>query len=372
MKRIITGVVCAIALVGVISYNLLNKQNKDKIVIGVTGPQVGIYADIGQSLINGVFLSCEDVNKNTGGSVQFVIDAQNDGGEPKNAMSCLNKFQARGVDGLIVMGDNQVPTLAAKISAMRVPSVATIVATSEFLHTANSSAVFLFRNYSNVEYAAEQMAGYAFKVLKAKNCAILHTQNPYGINGASAYKKCMESLGCQIFTMEGFDEHESTQRGLVSKSLKEKPDVIYVIGFGVGYNVVINQIREFGYKGNILTDEPISGPSCTGVIKDFSNIYFTNNPIPESEEYNRFCRVYEQKFNVKPNIFAVYGFDSMKILGEAFLAANGNSAEVPQLILQKKKFKTLLGGIEFKENGDCIIPVAINKMNADGSYVRMQ
>lgn len=369
-NKLLITIGAVVLVVLIFSVLLLDKSNNNTVMIGVTGPQVGLYADIGQSMMNGAFLACDEFNSR--GELKFSIDAQNDSGEPKNAMTCINKMLARGVDGLIIMGDNQVPALAEKVRAARIPVIATIVATSDFLGKKDNMEVTVFRNYSNVEYAAERIAEYASKVLVGKSGVVLYTQNAYGMSGARSFVKWFKEFGGDVLLDEAFDENANDLRGIVSKCLGKNPDVVYVVGFGTGYNRLINQIHELGYRGKILTDEPISGPSCVGVIKDFSNIYFTNNPIPDSDRYNEFCSKYEKMFGALPNVFSIYGYDSMNILCEAIAKSREMNSTPSKYIISKKKFPTLLGGIEFKNTGDCIIPVGINKMNSDGKYERVQ
>lgn len=93
-NKLLIAIGAVVLVVLTFSVLLLDKSNNNTVMIGVTGPQVGLYADIGQSMMNGAFLACEDFNSR--GELKSSIDAQNDSGEPKNAMTCINKMLARG------------------------------------------------------------------------------------------------------------------------------------------------------------------------------------------------------------------------------------------------------------------------------------
>lgn len=361
-------VVCIIAF----SLRLFFNTSSDNVIqVGATASLTGIYADIGVGMMNGILLA-QDILNEQNTNCRFSLIQENDKAEPKTAMSCIDRLLAHNVDALIIAGDNAVPVVAEKVRSTGKPCIATIVATSGFIQAVDGKPVNMFRNYASVAGSMDVLARYAYTKEGLRSITIFASQSPYGQDGMEAFKSTFAGLGGTIVSEERFNEDAVDVRNIITKGLAFKPEGVCVIGYGNGYNVLINQLREVGYDGLIFTDEPISGPSCKGVIKDFRKIIFTNNIAPDTPEYRAFVKMYRDKFNLEPNAFSFYGFDSMRILGEAFRAVGGKSSLVPKEILAKKNYETLFGKLVFLDNGDCVMPLNINKMNSDGTYDRLQ
>ena len=245
----------------------------------------------------------------------------------------------------------------------------TLVSTAGFL---DAKKPWIYRNYVSISSAAKYICQYAWKELSAKEVSIIYMQSEYGIEGARAFEKEFIGLGGKITGLESFMPDTLDARAVISKSLAKHPQMLYILGYGTGYNTVVNQVRESGFKGRILTDEPISSPGSVSSIRDFSNILFTSQRTPETTDYVHFAEEYKAKYKKDPSLYATYGYDSVWILAQAITNTPITRMAVRERILSGRTFSTLRGEIIFESNGNCVLPIVINKMNPNGTYNQMR
>ena len=161
-------------------------------------------------------------------------------------------------------------------------------------------------------------------------------------------------------------------RASIQKAIELNPDAIYVIGYGPGYCMTINQIRELGYSKPILTTESVAGSDSKPNIKKLGNIYFTYPVVPNSEEYLRQKNRYEDKYKKEFSIFSTYGYDATTLLVDAIISAKAKGASINAVLSSVTDRPTLMGKISFTADGDCVVPISICRMQDNGDVVTLQ
>jgi branched-chain amino acid transport system substrate-binding protein len=126
--------------------------------------------------------------------------------------------------------------------------------------------------------------------------------------------------GVVVFS-EVFPSGTKDFRSMLDKLNLRNVDAIFVSAYRDEAGNLIKQSRELGYHNAILSqstlydDKTIKlfGDAVEGVI--FSAPYF--NDQTESAIVNNFRAAYQKKYNSKPNVWAAYGYDVVKMVTQA-------------------------------------------------------
>lgn len=372
-RKMLIWTICVITIVLFAIFGVFKGRHEDDVIrIGILSFLTGNFAEMGVDLVDGAQLAVETLNKsgwmleNKKRAKLIVEDGKV---EPKTTVTGFRKMLLSNPLCAIVAGDTPVPAAAPLINAEEVPTIATIVSTVGFL---DEKRPWIYRNYVSISSAAKYMCRYARQELDAKGVSIIYMQSEYGVEGAHAFEKEFIGLGGKITGLESYMPDTLDARAVISKSLTQQPQMVYILGYGTGYNTVVNQVRESGFNGRILTDEPISSPGSVSSIRDFSNIFFTSQRTPETTDYVHFAEEYKAKYKKEPSLYATYGYDSVWILAQVITNTPITRMAIRERLLSGRAFSTLRGEIRFEANGDCVLPIVINKMNPDGTYTQVQ
>ena len=363
--RVITGVF-AVAIIATVLF-LNYKKSQNDIVVGVVGVMSGPYSEIGQDFTYGMQFAAKKFCEANGFEIKLVVE---DGkAEAKTAVSAFRRLLLTNPIAAIVVGDNQVPSVSPIIAEQKIPTIATSSANSAFLKY-NVPETWIFRNFASITLCSQSIARYSIEKLNAKRASVLYMVSEYGKESSAAFRISFVEHGGNVIGEEEFQQ-ESTggARSQISKLLEGHPDVVFVSGYGMGYCAVMNQLREIGFSGPILTGDSISNPESLKNIKDMHDIYFTNQIFPDSDEVKLFKEEFKAEYNRVANLYTAYGYDSFMLLANAIKRAGNDKSLVRDELLKVDSVKTLLGEISFKANGDCEVPLVMNKMLPDGRSI---
>ena len=343
------GVVVLIGIVSLLAYRAQNRGASDGIIrVGAILPLTGVVAEAGEDMQRGVLLARDELS-NKGVHLDLKIE---DGKYlSKDSISCFNRLTAIGIDYLLIAG--QVPAASVKplVSKRQVKTMATI-AGGKKIPEAND---YMYRCYFSSYRVGEILGEYSNTNLLLKSVSILKIDNDWGSDAADGFRKAYNG---DIQTIETYDIADKNIRPQVSKVLEGKPSGIFVTGFGPGFSICFNRIRESGYTGIILTDPQILEPSYQRQISNLSGIYYVCSEfdLPDRGGATQFfSREYVKKYKTAPSLFSAFGYTSLKILVDKNLYLRDKG--------DRYFCETPIGNICFDENGDAILPLYIKRFN---------
>ena len=362
IKQMVIGasVVAIIAIIVLFGY----RSQRSDIIVGVVGVMSGPYSEIGQDFTYGMQFAVQEFNASNDSNIKLLVE---DGkAEAKTAVSAFRRLLLSSPIATIVVGDNQVPSVSPIIASQKIPTIATSSANSAFLKY-NEPETWIFRNFASITLCSESIARFAAEKLNKKRACVLYMISEYGKESSGAFKESFERYGGIVIGEDEFHQEAPGARSQIAKLLLLKPDVVFVSGYGMGYCAVMNQLRELGFSGSILTGDSISNPESLKNIKDLRNIYFTNQIFPDSDEVKLFKKEFQAEYNREANLYTAYGYDSFMLIAKSIKQAGTDRRSVRDQLLKIRSVKTLLGEISFKENGDCEVPLVVNEMLPDGN-----
>lgn len=364
MKNLKIIVVSAVIFIGLVSFwriwNTHHGQNS--YTIGVLSVLSGPFAEIGEDFVYGIKLAQEEIKQNSG--IELSLKIEDGKAEAKTSVSAFRRLLFEDPIATIVVGDNQVPAVAPLISENHIPTIATSTANSTFLEY-NKPTAWIFRNFASITLCSRSIALFAYKDLHCKKAGVLYMEGNYGQESKESFNSVFTAQGGVLVGTEEYHQETVDTKSQVAKILSEKPDVIFVSGYGISYCATMNNVREMGFDGPILTGDSISNPESLKNVKNVGNVYFTNQIFPETKDASDFKGRFFARFNRKANLYAAYGYDSFVILAEAIINTSGDKNKIREFVSSIKNKKIVLGEISFEENGDCIVPLSINQMMPD-------
>ena len=352
--------IIALLIIAAIGLYKNRQQTSDANVtrIGVLSFLTGTYAQMGIEIQNGAILAKDVFCQNNKSVVELVSE---DGkGEAKPAVSAFNKLLLSKPDAVLVAGANQVPVTAPIAAKVGVPMLATVIPNSEFL-SYNGENTLLFRNFASSAAMARKIAQFAVQQnMKSVSCIMIRAS--VGEESLSSFVGEFEHSGGKILTTESFDETMSSIQGIVTKSVSGNPDAIYVVGYGSVYAMLLNEIKNIGYKGRILTNDAVASPETLEILKNKDMIFYSDLDFVVRPEYKNVLNYYKEKYGTEMSPFAIYGYNTFMILAEAAFVAKKESIHIEKVLLRNEGFDTLTGKISFRKNGDCELPITIKEM----------
>lgn len=372
MKKYKGKVVCTVlvvfALVGVLSVHVLMKSSK-AYTIGALSVLSGPFAEIGQDFAYGMRFARDEFAKRT--NVEIELRIEDGKAEAKTSVSAFRKLLFEGLTASILVGDNQVPAVAPIVSRQQIPTIATSTANSAFLEY-NQPEPWIFRNFASITLCSGSIAKFAIEDLKKQRVGLLYMSGNYGQESKEAFQSVFMKLGGKVVGSEEFQQDSLDVKNLVTKILNEKPDVVFVSGYGMSYCSTMNQVREMGFVGPILTGDSISNPESLKNVKNLEEVYFTNQIFPDTRATSDFKGAFFKRYGRTANLYTAYGYDSFMILAEAICEASGDKRGIRDSLLKMKSKQILLGEISFTKNGDCVVPLVINQMHSNGRQVALK
>ena len=330
------------------------KQEGEKnIKIGVILPLTGNAAYFGVHERNGLNLALEEEKNRLGKrKIKVTLMFEDSKNDVKTAISALNKLITVNKTHFII---SLFPvSIALNSITSQHPNILHIAGTmapgitkpentiriwfsqedegkkiAEFCLRKKVKKVFIL--YDPIKAQEREVKEYIIPPLKQQNVKVSSDVLPFGIKDAKSI----------LLKVKEFD-----------------PDLLVLIVFPNQIKVVFKAIREIRLNtpilGNIAFAYPSDAPIewLEGVMFVTPSVFVEKIPAKDS-----FVVKYRNKYHSYPISTALLGYVQMKILSEAFLNGGVKPDDVKKYILSKKKFNTIVGQIEFSDDGNCRVPV---------------
>ncbi len=222
-----------------------------------------------------------------------------------------------------------------------------------------SGKVTYFRIVPADDIQGEAAAKWA-KEMGVKKAFVLNDREVYGKGIAESFRKNAEKLGIQILGVEGIDGKASNYRSLVTKMKQGQPDLVYFGG------------TTQNNAGQVAKDMISGGLDCKMMVPDgcyekafiaaagAQNVdgrcYVTFGGAPPSQLTGKgksFVDAYKATYGSDPEVYAVYGYESAKVVLDAIArAGKKDRAAICAAVAATKDFDGALGKWSFDANGD--------------------
>ena len=214
-----------------------------------------------------------------------------------------------------------------------------------------------FRIFPTSTDEAAAMSNFMKETLKVEEIAVLAEDSDYGRDSAEAFKESFqgEVLGEATFTL-------ATVADGAAAAVETGAKTVYLLATGDALAEAIKSLRGAGISGEgyrILTTSAIATPSVLEAAGSSAyGVYYTQAGIDiatdDKEHLAAFRDAYQAKYNAPPDLYAAYGYDAMKVIGQAIKEA-GNivlPSDISTGMRSIQGYQGVTGSIQFRENGD--------------------
>jgi len=344
--------------------------------IGFAAPLTGDNAIYGQGMQQAVLLAIEEANESEAvkdAGYQFEIQAQDDAGDPKQAVNAAN----------VLVGDSDVVGIVGHFnSGCSIPAAPVYKDVDLAMVTVSSNPQLTSQGLSNVcrivanDNAQGSFAGDAAIRFGYKKVALIDDATPYGQGLAEEFKKAFTAGGGEIISEERIQPKEMDFSALVTKIKPKAPDVVYYAGAHTEGALITKQLKAGGVTVPVMGGEmiftseyvKIAGESAAnGDIATALGL-----PLEQQPRGAEFKTRYEAKYNKAPEAYDSYAYDAAWILINAVVSVGPDRAKVLEAARTGTLSDGVTGTVAFDENGDNKTQVISIHKVTDGEWKQIQ
>ncbi|MFZ5926303.1 MAG: ABC transporter substrate-binding protein [Acidobacteriota bacterium] len=338
--------------------------------IGALLPLTGNLAEYGQRVRRGIELAVEDA-KALGCTVRVIFEDTE--GVPQKGVLAANKLlNADRVRYIIGAVSSTVTLSVLPVAEARGALLISPAASSPKL--SGASPLFL-RNWPSDVLEARVLAEYAATALNLRRVVILYVNNDYGLGLQDQFSKSFAALGGTIVAREGYPLDSRDFRQIIAKHQPRfgNTDGYYLAGYHKDMAAATRQLREAGFKGQILGDADygiqetldIAGNAAEGAV------YATPWYDPDSNQTAKtFAERFRTLYGRAPSEFEANGYDAVILIVRGVQAKGQNPAGVAAYLRTLKDYPGAGGNLTFTDSGDVIKAIAIMKVE-HGEFKRI-
>jgi branched-chain amino acid transport system substrate-binding protein len=229
---------------------------QDTIKIGHVAPVSGPNSHLGKDMENGARMAVEDLAakgvKIGGKPVKFVVQFEDDAGDPKQGTTAAQKLVDAKVQGVIGHLNSGTTIPASKIYydagiPQISPAATSPVYTKQKFNTA-------FRVVANDNKLGGTLGAYAVKNLGAKKIAVIDDRTAYGQGVADEFVKGAKKAlpGVQVVGKE-FTNANATDFNAILTNIKSKnPDLVFFGGMDSVGGPLLRQMKALGINAKFM------------------------------------------------------------------------------------------------------------------------
>ncbi|HEY9697696.1 MAG TPA: ABC transporter substrate-binding protein [Trichocoleus sp.] len=362
--------------------------NNDPIPLGVAVAQTSNVALLGQEQVIGAKIAETFFNQAGGVNGRPIkLSLQDTAGDEQGAINAFNTLITRDkVVGIVgptlsqqafgadpVAERAKVPVLAPSNTAKNIPQIGDYIA----------------RVSAPVAVVAPNALKAALKINPSiKNVAVFFAQNDaFSKSETETFQQAVKEAGLNVVTVQKFQTTDTDFQSQATNAMNLKPDLIIISGLAADGGNLVKQLRELGYKEQIIGGNglntsnlfPVCKKDCDGIL-----IAQAYSPQLDSPINKAFREAYKaQNKDKEPPQFSAQAFTGVQVFVEA-LKTLDNKTKLNTLSLEQLrsnlnqqilagKYDTPLGAISFDPEGEVQqsqFYVAQIKMDADGNNGR--
>jgi branched-chain amino acid transport system substrate-binding protein len=319
----------AAPLSAVVLRRVLAQTKGEPVLVGVSGPLTGQYAQYGADWKRGFDLALDVVNAAggiAGRPLAYVFeDTQSD---PRQAVAVAQKFVA---DPRIIveLGDF---SSAASMAASPIYQRGRLV---QFGFT-NSHPDFTRGGdymWSNAPNQADDMpvlADYARR-LGLKNFAVAYINSDWGRTSKDLFVKAVEANGARVAAAEAYLPDEKDFRSLLVRLRDAKPDSLILVSYYPDGAELVRQMRSLEMALPVVAAGSVYSPKFLELGGEAVNgVYTTTNFFPGDTRpvAQHFVAGYQAKYHTEPGAYSARAYDAMIVVASVMYQFGATRAAV--------------------------------------------
>ncbi|BEU98051.1 branched-chain amino acid ABC transporter substrate-binding protein [Acidovorax sp. DW039] len=298
---------------------------QERVRIGFMSPVTGPQAANGVDNRDGVLLAIKEINakgiKVGGKSVQFELDINDDGADPKQGVQIAQRLSDQKVKFVLGPYNSGVTMPASRVLADAGMAVFTVASNPKVTEQGYAT---LFRIGASDNQLGAKMATYAAQDLKVKTVAVIDDRTAYGQGVAREFTEQAKRLGVKIVANEFTTDKATDFSAILTNIRAAKPDAVFYGGYSPQGGPLLKQMRALGIQAALLGGDGICS-SETALLSQVTgdlNTFCTQggSMLDRSDKGQKFAATYRAEYKRDPLTYAAAFYDGMHLLASAIEA----------------------------------------------------
>lgn len=353
-------------------------KDSKTIKVGLDYELSGAVATYGQSLVAGIELAFEEINKNggvLGKQIEEVkADNKSDTAESANVATKLaTRDKVVAILGPATSGNTKA---AAPIAIQNKVPLISASATADDVTVDSNGKVreYVFKTCFSDSFQGVIMAQFAAGDLAKKSAALLiDSTSDYSKGLAKNFKDTFTKAGGTIITEQAYQAKDTDFKAVLTNIKGSNPDVIYLPGYYEEVGLIVKQARSLGLNVPILGGDGYESPKLVELAGKtaLNDVYFTNHYSSKdtTAEVVKFKTAFKAKYNKEPDAFNALGYDLAYFLADGLKrAGEADPVKLKDALAATKDFKGITGTISIDANHNPLKSITILQ-EKDGEQV---
>lgn len=343
------------------------KPTKGDVFVYVAAPLSGFQANGGQTVVGGVRLKADQINKE-GGLLGYrvVVRGVDDESDDEVAAAVAEEIAAavnRGEKVLGVIGHYNSGQTGVGMQVYKDLPIVVITPTASDMALTQSGFRNFFRINAHNAKQARDASDYLVNTLGARRVAVLYNDDAYGIDLGQRTAEEIKALGAEVVLTRQVAVEQNKFEAEITAIRDSGADAVFYAGYEVECPYLRHDLRAAGLGDlpflasdgcflsyTINPPEDVIDQAMKGVSEGIYVLGFA--PEPEAVAGADWIKAYQNVEYRNPDTYSVNGYAAMEVLAEGVKKAGGfNGPEVAQAIRQLS-FESLIGKINYDDNGD--------------------
>lgn len=323
--------------------------------IGFMAPMTGSEATYGKDMENAAKLAMAEINAKGGVlGKELVLVTGDDACDPQQATAAASKL----------VSDNVIAVVGGYCSGSTLPTVKIYAdADIPFVIAAANSTRLIDENVgkafmiNGTGLHQGEKAVELFNKIGAKKLALVHQGDGYSEDLARITQELWQAAGNEVVAMEVVNKGEQNFSSIVTSIKSKNPDVVYWTAYFADGGLLIKQLRQGGYTGDIVVGDGSNSPQLLEIAGQASEgVYVTTNPLVEYMPVAKeFIDNYKAAYNQDPGPYSALAYDGVYLVADALeRAGSADPAGLIQALADTPDYQGLSGVISFKDDNTLV------------------
>ncbi|RAI01668.1 branched-chain amino acid ABC transporter substrate-binding protein [Acuticoccus sediminis] len=344
----------------------------EEMTIGLSAPLSGAQAYFGNTWHNGFKLYADALNKAGGvNGVTINYNQQDDKADPREGTLVAQLFcdDDDVVIGLVNFNSGVAQSTLPIYDDCGLPNM-----------TFGSNPSLTQQGYEYmVRPVANDLAGallpaqYALETLGAKTAVIVNDKQVFGQGISEIFGKNFKDGGGEVLDTLAVAPTDVDFSAVLGQIKQMNPDVIYLGAVMPQLALFARQMHDQGVKATLMvpdggyTPEFIEQAGAENV--EGATVAIQVPPMDASDAIKDFAAKYQEAYGEEPGPYSIYGYVQGQILEEVLKTTADLSREAMNEALHNVSVDTVMGHLEFDENGDLKVAPSFLYKVEDGAFV---
>jgi branched-chain amino acid transport system substrate-binding protein len=343
------------------------KPTQGDVFVYVAAPLSGFQANGGQTVVGGVRLKADQINKD-GGLLGYrvVVRGIDDESDDEVAAAVAEEVAAavgRGEKVLGVIGHYNSGQTGVGMAVYKDLPIVVITPTASDMALTQSGFRNFFRVNAQNAAQAQDASDYLVNTLGARRVAVLYNDDTYGIDLGQRTAEKIKALDAEVVLTRQVAVEQNKFEAEVAAVRDAGADAVFYAGYEVEcpylrYDLRAGGLGELPFLASdgcflsytINPPEDVIDQAMKGVSEGIYVLGFA--PEPGAVAGADWIKAYQEVEYRNPDTYSVNGYAAMEVLAEgAKKAGSFNGLEVAQAIRQLS-FESLIGTISYDDSGD--------------------